>query len=81
MYIYQTGLHVKELSGGIFWWSVLPLWVTKINSTKIGQPYICQPTKENFDSSNKANLGVFQNHRIQAKINLTFFAHETADWW
>ena len=35
--------------------------------TKIGQPYIYHPTKESFDSSIKANLRVFQNHRKQAK--------------
>ena len=43
------------------------------NSTKIGQPYICQRTKESVDSSIKGNLRVFQNHgRKQAKINVVF---------
>ena len=41
-------------------------------STKIGQPYICQPTKESFDSSINGNSRVFQNHRKQAKINAVF---------
>ena len=44
----------------------------KKNSTKIGQPYICQQTKESYDSSIKGNLTVFQNHRNQAKINVFF---------
>ena len=43
------------------------------NSTKIGQPYICQQTKESFHSSIKGNLQVFQNHRKQAKINVFFY--------
>ena len=33
----------------------------KKKSTKIGQPYICQRTKECFDLSIKADLQVFQN--------------------
>ena len=41
-------------------------------STKIGQPYICQRTKECFDLSIKANLRVFQYHRKQAKDNVVF---------
>ena len=36
-------------------------------STKIGQAYIRHRTKETFDSSIKANLRVFQNHRKQPK--------------
>ena len=40
------------------------------NWTKIGQPYICQRTKEIFDSSKKGSLRVFQNYRKQAKINI-----------
>ena len=46
----------------------------KKNLTKIGQPqpYICQQTKENFDSSMKSNLRIFQNHRKQAKVNVVF---------
>ena len=35
--------------------------VTKKNWTKIGQPYICQRTKECFDLLKKANLPVLQN--------------------
>ena len=45
------------------------LGVTKIFLTKIGQPYICQQTKECFDLSIKA----FQNHRKQAKIKIVFY--------
>ena len=40
--------------------------------TKIGQPYICQQTKECFDLSIKANLQVFRNHRKQAKNYIVF---------
>ena len=40
------------------------------NSAKIGQPYNCHQTKQSFDSTIKANLWVFQNHRKQAKINV-----------
>ena len=39
-------------------------------STKIGQPYNCQRTKESFNSSIKGNLPVFQNHSKQAKNNV-----------
>ena len=42
------------------------------NSTKIGQPYICQQTEESFDSLIKGNLLVFQNHTKQAKSNVVF---------
>ena len=42
--------------------------------TKIGQPFICQRTKESFNSSMKGKLRVFQNHRKQGKIN-GFFHH------
>ena len=49
-----------------------PLGITKKKSTKIGQPYICQRTKQCFDLSIKANLQVFQNHREKAKINIVF---------
>ena len=43
-------------------------------STKIiGQPYICQRTKECFYLLIKANLQVFQNHRKQAKIDIVFY--------
>ena len=42
------------------------------NSTKIGQPYICQGTKESFDSSINGKLQVFQNHRKQGKNNVLF---------
>ena len=45
----------------------------KKNSTKIGQPYNCHRTKQSFDSSNKANLWVFQNHRKQGKINIAYW--------
>ena len=44
----------------------------KIFFTKIGQPYICQRTKESFDSSIKGNLQVFQSHRKQVKFNVFF---------
>ena len=47
-------------------------WSHKKNSTKIGQPYICQQTKESFNSSIKGNKEVFQNHRKQAKIAVVF---------
>ena len=47
-------------------------WESPKKSTKIGQPYICQQTKECFYLSIKANLQVFQNHRKQAKINIIF---------
>ena len=50
----------------------LRLGVTKRNSTKIGQPYICHRTKESFNSSKKCNLRVFPNHTKQAKINVIF---------
>ena len=40
------------------------------NLTKIGQPYICQQTKESLDSLIKGKLQVFQNHKKQAKINV-----------
>ena len=43
-------------------------WESPKKSSKIGQPYICQQTKESFDSSMK----FFQNHRKQAKINVAF---------
>ena len=43
------------------------------NSTKIGQPYICQRSKECFDLSIKGNLRAFQNHRKQAKIDVYFY--------
>ena len=56
----------------IIWWSVLPLGATKKKSTKIGPPYICQRTKESFNSSIKGNLQVFQNHAKQAKIKVVF---------
>ena len=36
------------------------LGVTKKNSTKIGQPYICNQTKECFDLSINGNLQVFK---------------------
>ena len=39
---------------------------------KIGQPSICQRTKEAFNSWLNGNLGVFQNHRKQAKFNIIF---------
>ena len=42
------------------------------NSTKKGQPYICQQTKESFDSSIKGNLQVFRNHKKQAEIKVFF---------
>ena len=42
-------------------------------SNKIGQPYNCHQTKARFESSIKANLRVFQNHRKQAKINIVFY--------
>ena len=58
------------MGGGIIWGSVLPLGVTKNVLTKIGQPYICQRTKESFKSSIKGNLRVFQIHRKQAKNNV-----------
>ena len=45
----------------------------KKNSTKIGQPYICQQTKESFNSPIDGNLGVFQDHRKQAKTNVVFY--------
>ena len=50
------------------------LGVTKKNSTKMGQPYICQQTEESLvlDSSIKGKLRVFQNHRKQAKISVVF---------
>ena len=41
--------------------------------TEIGPSYICQRTKESFDSSIKANFRVFQNHRKQAKIDIIFY--------
>ena len=44
----------------------------KKDSTKIGQPYICQRTNESFNSSINGNLQVFQNHSKQAKINVVF---------
>ena len=44
----------------------------KKKSTKIGQPYICQRTKESFNSLIDGNLQVFQYHRKQAKINIVF---------
>ena len=44
----------------------------KKNSTKMGQPYICQRTKESCNSSINGNLRVFQNHKKQAKINVVF---------
>ena len=34
--------------------------------------YICQRTKECFDSSIKANLQFFQKHKKQAKNNIVF---------
>ena len=42
------------------------------NSTKIGQPYICQQIKEVFNSSIDGNLQIFQNHKKQANINVIF---------
>ena len=42
-------------------------------STKIGQPYICQQTKESFHSSISCRLWAFQNHTKQAKINVLFY--------
>ena len=49
------------------------LWESpKKNSTKIGQTYICQRTKESFNSSINGNLRVFQNHRKQAIYNHHF---------
>ena len=47
-------------------------WSHPKKSTKIGQPYICHGSKENFDSSIKGNLQVFQNYTKQAKINVVF---------
>ena len=44
----------------------------KQKSTKIGQSYICQQTKESFDSSINGNLLVLQNHTRQAKTNVVF---------
>ena len=44
----------------------------KKNSTKIGQPYICQRTKESFNLLINGNLQVFQNRRKQGKINVVF---------
>ena len=43
------------------------------NSTKIGQPDNCHQANKSFDSSIKANLQVYQNHRKQAKINIVFY--------
>ena len=42
------------------------------NSTKIGQPYICERTKECFYLSIKANLRVFQYIK-ENKQKLTLF--------
>ena len=47
-------------------------WSYQKKSTKIGPPYICQRTKESFNSSIKGNLQVFQNHAKQAKIKVVF---------
>ena len=44
----------------------------KKNSTKIGQTYICQQTKESLNTSTHGNLQAFQNHRKQAKMNDIF---------
>ena len=42
-------------------------------STKIGQSYICQQTKESFNSCTNGNLRVFQNHTKQAKNTFIFY--------
>ena len=43
---------------------------------KIGQPYICQQTKESFYSSINGNMQVFQNNTKQAIIEVIFiFSH------
>ena len=47
--------------------------VTQKKSTKIGQTYNCHRTKESFDSSIKANMRDFKNHRKQTKINIFSF--------
>ena len=47
-------------------------WESQKKSTKIGQPYISQRTKECFDLSIKANSQVFQNHKKRAKL-ISFF--------
>ena len=49
-------------------------WESPKKSTKIGQPYICQRTKESFNSSIKGDLQVSQNHRNQAKNKVFFIA-------
>ena len=46
------------------------LWSHQKNSTKIGQSYNCQRTKESFNSSIKGNLPVFKNHSKQAQNNV-----------
>ena len=47
-------------------------WESPKKSILINQHYICQRTKESFNSLIKGNLGVFQNHRKQAKNNVVF---------
>ena len=42
------------------------------NSTKIGLAYNCHRAKQSFDSSNKAKLRIFQNHRKRLKTNVVF---------
>ena len=41
-------------------------WI--LNSTKIGQSWIFQQTKESFDSSIIGNLQVFQNYTKKQKL-------------
>ena len=64
---------VEGVSDEAFWES------PKKNSTKIGQPYIWQRTKESFNSSLNGNFQVFQNHRKKEKINVVFHYFPTID--
>ena len=68
----KQGQTLNKWVEGLFDEAYYPWSHQKNKSTKISQPYICQPTKESFNSSINGNLQVFQNHRKQAKINVVF---------
>ena len=70
--ITKQGYALKNWVEGLSDEAYYPWESQKKNSTKIGQPYIFQWTKECFDLWKKANLQVFQSHRKQAKINIVF---------
>ena len=69
--IIKQGCSLKNWFEGLSDEAYYP-WESPKKSTKIGQPYICQRTKESFDPLIKGNLRVFQNHTKQARINVAF---------